>query len=84
MENATAYLVVAKSSLDATFFEFATIQEYTEAQISTGALTLEKSSIDSKIAQAGNYYLITVAIISSNSGNLVYQEGDQFASYTRE
>ena len=84
VENATAYLVVAKSSLDATFFEFATIQEYTEAQISTGALTLEKSSIDSKIAQAGNYYLITVAIISSNSGNLVYQEGDQFASYTRE
>lgn len=84
VENATAYLVVAKSSSDATYFEFTPIQEYTEAQISTGALTLEKSSIDSKITQAGKYDLTTIAIVSSNSGNLVYQEGDQSASYTRE
>lgn len=84
VENATAYIVVAKSSSDATFFEFTTIQEYTEAQISNGALSLEKSSIDSKITQAGKYELTTIAIVSSNSGNLVYQENDKSVSYTRE
>lgn len=85
VENATAYRVMAKRSLsDATYFEFIPIQDYTEAQISTGELSLEKSSIDSKITQTGNYDLITVAVVSSNSGNLVYQEGDQVASYPRE
>ena len=84
VENATAYLVIAKSSSNATYFESFEIKGYTETEAKIGEeLKLEESSIASKITVPGTYRITLAAVISSSNG-MVYQENDKYVSYTKE
>lgn len=81
--NATEYLVIIRESKNASLYQSAVIESYTETQISD-KLELSEDKIPSDL-KAGTYELTTVAITGSSSTGYfgIVQEGESI-SYVKE